>query len=134
MKDAYIICVDDEKIALDSLKRQLKGYYDGKFKYETAENAEEALELIDEIKEIGASIIIIVSDWLMPGIKGDDFLIRVHSKYPEIIKILLTGQADPHSIERARKEADLHSCLSKPWSEKELFDSIDSSLKKLSSE
>ena len=42
--------------------------------------------------------IIIVSDWLMPGMKGDEFLIQVHQKFPHIVKVLLTGQADSEAI------------------------------------
>ena len=39
----------------------------------------------------------------MPGIKGDEFLIRVHQKYPKIVKVMLTGQADEVAIERVKK-------------------------------
>jgi len=119
-----ILCVDDEKIILNSIKAQLRENFGSEFKYETAENADDAMELIDELVEEGASILIIVSDWLMPGIKGDEFLIKVHSKYPKIVKVMLTGQADHEAIERAYKEANLLKCLSKPWSEDELIETI----------
>ncbi len=129
MSKSYILCVDDEKIVLDSIKKQLKNHYQSKFYYETAENATEALELIDEIMEDGSTeMIIIVSDWLMPGIKGDDFLIQVHSKYPHIIKIMLSGQVDEEAIERAKKFANLHKCIYKPWTEEELITTIDTSI------
>ena len=39
----------------------------------------------------------------MPVIKGDEFLIRVHNKYPHSVKIMLTGQADLESIEKTKK-------------------------------
>lgn len=131
MSKSYILCVDDEKIVLDSIKKQLKNHYQSQFAYETAENAEEALELIDEIMEEGGiEMIIIVSDWLMPGIKGDDFLIQVHSKYPQIIKIMLSGQVDDEAVERAKKYANLHKCIYKPWTEEELISTIDTSLEK----
>ncbi len=131
MTKSVILCVDDEKIVLDSIKKQLKDYYKTRFTYETAENAEEALELIDEIKEEGTDMIIIVSDWLMPGIKGDDFLIKVHNKYPDIIKIMLSGQVDNEAIDRAKKFANLHKCIFKPWTEEELINTIDTSIEKL---
>lgn len=131
MNKSVILCVDDEKIVLDSIKKQLKDYYQTKFAYETAENAEEALELIDEIKSEGADMIIIVSDWLMPGIKGDDFLIQVHNKYPDIINIMLSGQVDNDALERAKKLANLHKCIYKPWTQEELINTIDTSIEKL---
>ena len=79
----------------------------------------------------GAEVLIIVSDWLMPGIKGDEFLIEVHKKFPGIVKVMLTGQAQEEAIQNARKNANLHACLSKPWKEDELIDTIKAGLKKL---
>ncbi|GET41124.1 response regulator [Microseira wollei] len=122
-----ILCVDDEVVVLDSLKIKLKNEFGDAYLYEVAESADEALEIIEEI-EGDIPIIVIVSDWLMPGLKGDEFLIRVHQKYPNIVKVMLTGQADRSAIDRAIKEANLHSCLSKPWDVKELIDTIKSGL------
>jgi response regulator RpfG family c-di-GMP phosphodiesterase len=60
--------------------------------------------------------------------KGDELLIQVHQKYPDIIKVMLTGQADREAIERTRQQANLHRCLHKPWSEEELIDVLLSGL------
>lgn len=130
MKKCAILCVDDEKMILNSLKTQLKEKFGSAYTYETAENAIEAIEVIDELIEDNVHVVVIVSDWLMPGIKGDEFLIKVHKKHPEIVKIMLTGQADESAIERSRKEADLFHCIMKPWTEKELIETIHSALKK----
>ena len=130
MQKFAILCVDDEKMILSSLKAQLKEKFGNTYSYETAENAYEALEVIDELVEKNVFIVVIVSDWLMPGIKGDEFLINVHKKYPHIVKIMLTGQADANAIERSKKEANLFHCIMKPWTEKELIDTINSALKK----
>lgn len=73
MTKKAILCVDDEKIILDSLKEQIENRMGAGYIYETAENAEEGLEVIEELIEEGAEVLIIVSDWLMPGIKGDEF-------------------------------------------------------------
>ena len=64
----------------------------------------------------------------MPNMRGDELLIQIHQKFPEIIKVMLTGQADHTAIERTRKEANLHSCLQKPWSEHELIETLQSGL------
>jgi CheY-like chemotaxis protein len=123
-----ILCVDDEKIVLDSLKSQLKRNFSEQFNYEIATDAAEAMEIIDELNEDGNFIIVIVSDWLMPGIKGDEFLISVHQKYPDIAKFMLTGHADQDAIDNAFKNADLRRCISKPWKESDLLDAIKSEL------
>jgi CheY-like chemotaxis protein len=119
-----ILCVDDEESILDSLKEQLKRSFGRQFIYETANSAEEALEVIDELVEDSIEVLIIVSDWLMPGTRGDEFLVQVHQRYPEIVTIMLTGQADESAIARARQEANLHTCLRKPWREEELVNTI----------
>ena len=126
-----ILCVDDEKIVLDSLEKQLYNNFGSSFDYEIAENADDAFEIIDELKLDGKVIVIIVSDWLMPGIKGDEFLEIVHKKYPDIVKIMLTGQADLEAIENAKKNANLFKCIYKPWSEEELVETVREGVKKL---
>ena len=128
MCELAILCVDDEIIILESLKEQLKRCFGNQYIYETAENAEEAWEVIEELREDNINIIVIVSDWLMPGTKGDEFLIQVHQKFPNLIKIMLTGQADEIAIENAKKQANLHACLSKPWTEEQLSQVITSAI------
>ncbi len=131
MSKPVILCVDDEKVILESLKTQLQLAFGNAYLYEVAEDANDALELINELSEESISIILIVSDWLMPGMKGDEFLIRVHQQFPAIIKVMLTGQADESAIERVKQQANLHCCLFKPWSEEELVETIKSGLSKL---
>lgn len=128
MSDLAIICVDDEIVILDSLKEQLKRNFGNQYIYEVAESAKEAWEVIEELQEDEIKIIVIVSDWLMPGIKGDEFLIQVHQKFPDLIKVMLTGQADEIAIQNAKEKANLHACLSKPWTEQQLFQIITSAL------
>ena len=131
MPKPVILCVDDEVVVLNSLKIQLKKEFGDAYLYEVAENADEALEIIEEIKEDDNDILVIVSDWLMPGIKGDEFLIRVHQKYPRIVKVMLTGQADELAIKRVKEQANLHRCLYKPWNGEELVETIKSGLAKI---
>ncbi|MFB8789248.1 MAG: response regulator [Potamolinea sp.] len=128
MTKPVILCVDDERIVLDSLSTQLKSAFGNDYFIEVAEDADEALEVINELSEESSSILVIVSDWLMPGMKGDEFLILVHQKFPKVIKIMLTGQADEVAIQRAKDQANLHSCLYKPWSDQELVETIKSGL------
>jgi len=121
-----ILCVDDEPIILNSLRDQLLRHFGDRFSYECAESADEALEVIDELNKAEVSILLIVSDWLMPGMKGDELLIRVHQKFPGIVKIMLTGHANEEAVERARKDANLHRCLAKPWTEEDLIEALTS--------
>ena len=131
MSKPVILCVDDERMVLDSLRAQLVAAFGDDYIYEGAEDAEEALEVINDLEEDDVNVVLIISDWLMPGIRGDELLIEIHKKYPNVIKIMLTGQADEEAIDRAKTQANLHRCLSKPWLEAELLETIRSGLSKL---
>ncbi|MEG4585836.1 response regulator [Microcoleus sp. MOSTC5] len=130
MNKPVILCVDDEPDILNTLKMQLKNEFKNDYFYELAESGDEALDLLEDFQE-EAQVIVVVSDWLMPGIKGDELLIKVHQKYPKIIKVMLTGQADAAALQRAVEEADLYCCLYKPWQSKDLIKIIKSGLAKL---
>lgn len=123
-----ILCVDDEKLVLDSLVNQLRNYFGSQFIYETAENSEEAWEVIDDMHAQGYAISVIISDWLMPLEKGDKFLIDVANRFPNIALIMLSGHADEDSIERARTYANLRCFIRKPWDKEQLLFEISSIL------
>ncbi|GGA54501.1 response regulator [Okeania sp. KiyG1] len=128
MTEAAILCVDDETVILETLQEQISRHFGEQFVYEAAESAEEALEIIEELDEEGVKIVVIVSDWLMPGMRGDEFLVQVYQQFSDIKTIMLTGQADEYAIERAKKEANLYSCIYKPWREEELIKIITAAL------
>lgn len=128
MSKPIILCVDDELIILESLEMELKRTFGKQYQYEFAESAEEALEIIDDFETDESNILVLISDWLMPGIKGDEFLIAVHKKFPKIIKVMLTGQADSAAIKRAQDYAGLYRCLRKPWCREDLIEVINAGL------
>lgn len=131
MSKPVILCVDDERMVLNSLRTQLSAEFGDTYIYEVAEDAEEAVELINELNDDEVSVIVIISDWLMPGMKEDELLIRIHEQFPNMIKIMLTCQADKLAIDRAKQQANIHKCLSKPWSEVDLLETIKSGLLKV---
>ena len=129
MEKGVLLCVDDEVIVLTALKDQLRRAYGSDFVVEVAESAEEALELLDELSEQGHTVLVIVSDWLMPGMKGDEFLVQAHRRFPTVVKIMLSGHAEQSAVDRVRREAGLHEFLSKPWNAAELVESINLGLR-----
>lgn len=124
-----ILCVDDEKIVLDSLKTQLRTLFGDNFNYEIAQNGNEALDVVEELQEDNLDVIIVITDYVMPGMYGDEFLIKLHQKHPKIRKIMLTGQADDNAIKRAREKANLLFCIRKPWTQDELAKIIHAGMK-----
>lgn len=125
VKKPVIICVDDEKIILDSLQEQILNRLGERFECEVAQSGEEGLELIDELRADGYDIAVIISDQLMPSMKGDQFLIAAHQKLPETYKILLTGQATLDAVQNAINNARLYRYVMKPWREDDLMLTIE---------
>lgn len=129
MEKGVLMCVDDEVIVLTALKDQLRRAFGSDYVVEVAESAEEALELLDELSEQGHTVLVIVSDWLMPGMKGDEFLVQAHERFPTVVKIMLSGHAEQSAVDRVRRDAGLHEFLSKPWNAAELVESINVGLR-----
>ncbi|GAA4832540.1 SpoIIE family protein phosphatase [Algivirga pacifica] len=110
-----ILCVDDERIILTGLKKQLKTVLGSDFIIETAESGDEGLEVFDELKEDGYDIPVVITDYIMPGMKGDEFLKNIHQRCDTTINILLTGQADTEAVGSAVNAANLYRYIPKPW-------------------
>jgi signal transduction histidine kinase len=82
---------------------------------ETAAGSEEALELLEELLDEQYEVPVVISDYLMPYIKGDELLKRIHALSPKTLKIMLTGQADLEAVGNAIKYAKLYRYIAKPW-------------------
>ncbi|WP_353572848.1 PAS domain S-box protein [Candidatus Albibeggiatoa sp. nov. BB20] len=120
MSKPVIVCVDDEYTILDSLKIELKKALSNDYLIETAEDGEEAIELIEDLIEEQSDIPLIISDYLMPNMKGDEVLKEIHRLSPKTLKIMLTGQADINAVGNAIKHANLYRYISKPWEAEDL--------------
>jgi PAS domain S-box-containing protein len=119
-KKPVIICVDDETTVLKSLRAELQEAIGNDYLIEIAEEGEEALDLVEELLDDGYEIPLIISDQIMPGLKGDELLKSVHELSPDTLKILLTGQADLEAVGRAIKYAKLYRYIGKPWDAQDL--------------
>lgn len=116
----YILCVDDDRSLLDVLIQQLESAFADTHDVEGAESATEALDLLGELLQNGEEVQMVISDQVMPGMKGDELLEQVHAKYPDIITVMLTGQGGLNSAVRAINHAGLSKYLLKPWNEDDL--------------
>jgi PAS domain S-box-containing protein len=120
LKEAAILCVDDEEIVLRSLRRELNRTLGDEYIIETAEGGEDALGAFEELLDEGYEIPLVIADQIMPGMKGDEFLKRIHARSPETLKIMLTGQADMEAVINAVNQANLYRYIPKPWENTDL--------------
>lgn len=120
MTDDRVLIVDDEPNVTRALRRALR-----KESYEIvcASSAEEALEMLAQ-----STFHVIVSDHEMPGMRGIEFLAVVRKKYPDTVRIMLTGHGGLDTAMRAINEGDIYRFLSKPWEGPELAVTIRQAL------
>lgn len=119
------LCVDDEQAVLNQLAAQLEEHFQYFCEFEYAESAEEGLALYQELKESGYTIWLVVSDQIMPGMPGDEFLAALHEQDRHVMKVLLTGQAGLEATIKAINHAGLHYYIEKPWSKYDLILILD---------
>jgi len=108
-----ILVVDDEENNLQLLKRTLRR----KYNIITATNGLEALKIVEEN---GDNIALIISDQRMPQMTGTEFLSQISDKYPNIIKMLLTGYSDIDAMVEGVNKCQLFQYISKPFDLDEL--------------
>lgn len=116
MLDDRILFVDDDQNVLDTYQRLLHD----KLHIETALGGEAALELITELGPFA----VIVSDLRMPKMDGIQFLAHVRKKYPETVRMMLTGNADLETAIQAVNEGNIFRLLTKPCPPKTMVQSL----------
>ena len=108
-----IALVDDEEMVLTSLRSFLLLETD--YEVLTYNGPEKAL---DEVRR--KPIDLIISDYLMPGMNGIQFLLEVKKIHPFATRILLTGYADKENAIKAINEVGLYQYVEKPWENEDL--------------
>ena len=107
-KSYNIVIVDDEPMVTSSLKTLLE--FEGEYSPFVFNSPVEALDYIKK-----SEIDLVISDFLMPGINGIEFLTEVKNLHPGATLILLTGYADKESAIKAINEVGLYRYIEKPW-------------------
>lgn len=114
-----ILLIDDEHEVLEALRTQLRDRFGGEYEIETSSTGLEAIKLVKELIEDDVELTLVISDEIMPQMRGHKVLAELHKIAPRTKTILLTGQADTHAVAEAVNQANLFHFIPKPW------DSID---------
>ena len=126
MKNIARLAVDDERIILDSIRMQLEKNFSAKYLLEFAESADEALEIVDFLTSDGVNILLVISDYLMPGMKGDEFATILKNKFPDVNIVMLTGQIATEASTNLIDKNIILKLISKPWQENDLINVVNS--------
>ena len=112
-RQAAILAVDDDPTVLAALRRLLRP--DGVQLF-TASGGDEALELMEQHAD---TLDVIISDFTMPGMDGAELLRAARLRWPDVTRILLTGNADLPAAARAVNEGQMSHLATKPWQPEE---------------
>jgi len=111
-----VLVVDDEVRSQEALRRTLEE----DFEVFCASGASEALAVLER-EMPGAAIRIVLCDQRMPGITGVDFLKEVRLRWPDVVRIILSGYTDAEDIISGVNEAGIWQYLLKPWQPEQLL-------------
>jgi two-component system, sensor histidine kinase and response regulator len=114
-----ILYVDDEEANLNVFKAAYKWDY----RIFTAVSAAQGLAIME-----ANPIDLVISDQRMPDMDGVDFLKLITPKYPNTVKILLTGYSEPEVIITAINECGIYRYMTKPWDDTEMRLSLQKAL------
>lgn len=117
-----LLLVDDDQYVLNSLKRVLRKK---RFQVHTALDGANALQVLQQ-----TSIDLVISDSHMPNMDGATLLAEVQARWPDCVRILLTGYVDINVAIKAINNGRIHRYLSKPWDDGELITVIDQALER----
>lgn len=107
----HLLVIDDEVEITKSLFRQFRRQYS----VHTANNANDALSIME-----ANPIQVVLSDQRMPGMTGVGFFAQIKNKYPDALKLILTGYSDIEAVVGAINEGQVFRYLTKPWDPSEL--------------
>jgi len=112
-QEIKILCVDDDPGILKSLTRL---FLDSAYTLLLAESAAEGLRIL----EGGEKVQVIIADYRMPIMNGVEFLRQVNERWPESVRIILSGYADTAAVVSAINEGRIYKFIAKPWNDDEL--------------
>jgi DNA-binding NtrC family response regulator len=117
---ATILLVDDEPQVTDALKRALRRE---PYEIQTATSGAAGQELLERHR-----VDVVISDEQMPGMSGSEFLSAVRKKFPNTIRMILSGQASLEAAVRAINEGQVYRFFLKPCNPTDLIFTIQQAL------
>ena len=110
-----VLLVDDEVRSLDAMRRTL----DEDFLILTAESAEAARDMLAQ-----REVAVILCDQRMPGLTGVAFLKEARERWPDTVRIVISGYTDSEDIIAGINEAGIYQYILKPWVPDHLLASV----------
>ncbi len=125
MNQIAIVTLEDEPEVRQAITRDLESF-GGHFRIESAEDVEDAKELLASIERDGDLVGLLLCDHRLPGKSGVDFLTELEATESgrTMRKVLLTGQANQQDTIQAINSGGLRHFISKPWTSEQLAEVV----------
>lgn len=123
-----VLCVDDDPSILEALYGVLREALRDEALVEVVDSGSGAIEIVEEALEDGVEVAVIISDEIMPEMRGHRLLAQLASRVPDARAILLTGQASSEDIGAAVNSGILEGFIHKPWNNAELIVTVRAAL------
>jgi len=107
-----ILIVDDEEAILETMTFTFMDLYE----VLTTSDPTQALGIMEE----NAPISVVITDQRMPGLTGVELLRETYERFPETIRIILTGFADSEATIQAINDGHIYGYVNKPWEQDDL--------------
>lgn len=112
-----ILVVDDEKKILRAVERL---FFEDKYDVMTASSAKDGLSILSDMMPVQ----VVISDYRMPEMDGIEFLKQVNRRWPDVVKVILSGYEDSGKVIPFIDEGKIDKLILKPWNNNELRVSI----------
>jgi thioredoxin reductase (NADPH) len=125
-----LMTVDDDASVSRAVARDLRRRYGQTHRIVRAEDPQQALDALREVKLRGDPVAAILADYRMPGLNGIEFLEQAMDLFPRARRALLTAYADTDAAIAAINVVDVDHYLLKPWDppEEKLYPVVDAML------
>ena len=122
-KPFTLLCVDDEANILSALKRLFRSQG---YTILTATSGKQGLELLEK-----EHVDLVISDMRMPEMNGAQFLEQVKNRWPDTVRLLLTGYAEMPATVDAINKGGISRYISKPWEDTDMVMLVREALERL---
>ncbi len=112
-----VLVVDDEKKILRAVERL---FFEDKYDVMTASSAKDGLSILSDVMPVW----VVISDYRMPEMNGIEFLKHVNRRWPDVVKVILSGYGDSGKVIPFIDEGKIDKLILKPWNNNELRVSI----------
>jgi PAS domain S-box-containing protein len=129
MSTLTILCVDEQPAVLLTLRSLLSRHFPD-YTIETVKSAARALELVTERLSEGVEVPLVIVNQRLPEISGDELLIKLHRRHPQILQVLLIEPASREEISQIVRRGNLYRFMATPWDETDLLLTVTEALRR----